>query len=241
VVTLACEQRLATASTRIVTVLPNELVGMMARVSNRYTKPAPVRRRSPASRVAVGVLLVGALASSAWSQVYHWVDDDGVIHYTTGIESVPERYRTAARALATSPVDAPRPEAPAMRAGATTIPFVAGAPILVAARLNGVGPITLVLDTGAERTMVAPAALARLGLPLPSIRQAEIRGVTGTARAEVVWLESLEIGGARAGPLGIVAHDAELPLADGLLGRDFLSLFSVTIDTRASVVTLDPN
>jgi hypothetical protein len=43
------------------------------------------------------------------------------------------------------------------------------------------------------------------------------------------------------GPLAIVAHDAGLPQADGLLGRDFLSLFSVTIDARASVVTLEPN
>ena len=32
-----------------------------------------------------------------------------------------------------------------------------------------------------------------------------------------------------------------IPLADGLLGRDFLSLFSVTIDTRTGTVRLEPN
>jgi len=182
------------------------------------------------------------LVTEARAQVYHWVDDQAVIHYTTGIESVPERYRDSARVMASSPVDSPTPESPAPgRTGATVIPFVAGRPIVVAARINGVGPVMLVLDTGADRTMVAPAALARVGIPTPGLYQAEIRGVTGATRADVVSVDSLEVGNARAGPLTIVAHDADLPEADGLLGRDFLSLFSVAIDARASVVTLEPN
>ena len=65
--------------------------------------------------------------------------------------------------------------------------------------------------------------------------------MTGAARADVLWIESLDVAGARAGPLPIVAHDADIPLADGLLGRDFLSLFSVTIDTRTGTVRLEPN
>ena len=66
--------------------------------------------------------------------------------------------------------------------------------------------------------------------------------MTGATRADVVWIQSLEVGAHRGpGPLAIIAHDADIAGADGLLGRDFLSLFSVTIDTRASVVTLEPN
>jgi predicted aspartyl protease len=192
--------------------------------------------------IVTAVLLIGVLVTSAGAQVYHWVDDQGVVHYTTGIESVPERYRSAARAMAMSSVEPPQPGAPATaRAGTTVIPFLAGAPILVAARINEAGPVTLILDTGADRTMVAPEALARLGIVMPNTYRAEIRGVTGVTRADVLWIESLDVGGARAGPLAIVAHDAGLPQADGLLGRDFLSLFSVTIDTRASIVTLEPN
>jgi hypothetical protein len=192
--------------------------------------------------IATAVLLIGVLVSSAGAQVYHWVDDQGVVHYTTGIESVPERYRPAARAMAVSSGEPPLPGAPAAaRAGTTVIPFVAGAPILVAARINEAGPVTLILDTVADRTMVAPEALARLGIVTPNTYRAEIRGVTGVTRADVLWIESLDVGGARAGPLAIVAHDAGLSQVDGLLGRDFLSLFSVTIDTRASIVTLEPN
>jgi predicted aspartyl protease len=188
------------------------------------------------------VVAICAVAPCADAQVYHWVDDQGVVHYTTGIESVPERYRDAARALASSPVDAATPEVPARgQTGSATIPFVAGQPIIVAAQINGAGPVTLVLDTGADRTMVAPAALLRIGIAASGTTRAEVRGVTGTTQADIVWVDSLEVGGARAGPLAIVAHDAELTEADGLLGRDFLSLFSVAIDSRASVVTLEPN
>jgi predicted aspartyl protease len=188
------------------------------------------------------VLVIALLVTSAAAQVYHWVDDQGVIHYTTGIESVPELYRAAARAMAVSPAEAPAPgSVAAARAGTTTIPFVAGQPIVVAAQINGAGPVRLVLDTGADRTMVAPAALARLGIAAPSTHSAEVRGVTGATQADVLLVESLEVGTARAGPLAIVAHDADLSEADGLLGRDFLSLFSVAIDPRASTVTLEPN
>ncbi len=189
---------------------------------------------------ATGLILAGLLATGAWAQVYHWVDEQGVVHYTTGIESVPEQYRPTARSLPGSGVDPPS-EAPAVSGSATTIPFTPGAPILVSARINGGGPVTLVLDTGAERTLVAPAALVRLGIALPNTLEATIRGVAGTTQADVVSIESLEVGGAGAGPFAIIAHDAELPGADGLLGRDFLSLFSMTIDSRASVVTLTPN
>ena len=188
------------------------------------------------------MMAICAVVTRADAQVYHWVDDQGVVHYTTGIESVPERYRDGARVLASSPVDAPAPEALSPgRTGGATIPFVAGQPIIVAVQINGAGPVMLVLDTGADRTMVAPAALLRIGIAASGAYRAEVHGVTGAIQADVVWVDSLEVGGARAGPLAIVAHDAELAAADGLLGRDFLSLFSVAIDARASVVTLEPN
>ena len=199
-------------------------------------------RGGRAARAGVaGLALAGLLALDVEAEVYHWVDDQGVIHYTTGIESVPERHRPTARLMAGSGADASSPEPPAIAGGGTAIPFTPGAPIMVSVRINGGGSVSLILDTGAERTLVAPAALARLGVSTPNTYDATIQGVTGAVRADVVWVQSLEVGASRAGPLAIIAHDAEITGADGLLGRDFLSLFSVTIDTRTSVVTLEPN
>jgi hypothetical protein len=188
------------------------------------------------------LLLVFALSSAvASAQVYEWFDEQGTLHYTTELERVPERFRPGARRLAVPRGPAQVPAEPAQGpavAGTTAIRFTPGAPILVEARINGSGPVTLVLDTGADQTMVAPAALARLGIPTPNTLPAHIQGVTGATQADMVWVSALEVGGMAAGPLPIVVHDAKLSQADGLLGRDFLSLFTVTIDTTASLVTL---
>ena len=51
----------------------------------------------------------------------------------------------------------------------------------------------------------------------------------------------MEVGETKVGPLLIIAYDADLNGADGLLGRDFLSHFNVTIDSKEQVVTLAPN
>jgi hypothetical protein len=180
---------------------------------------------------------------TARAQLYEWVDEQGAINYTTEIERVPERYRSEIRLLSVprAPAQAPAESAPPPPAAAmVAFPFTPGAPILVEARINGAGPVTLILDTGADRTVVAPSALARLGISTPNTLRAHIKGVTGGIRADLVWVSSLEVKGLSAGPLPIVAHDADLKQADGLLGRDFLSLFTVTIDTAASVVTLTP-
>src|SRR5262249_54083408 len=115
-----------------------------------------------------------------------------------------------------------------------------GDAIMVSARLGGAGPLTLILDTGADRTIVAPQALSRLGISTSGAPRAEIRGVTGSSLGDVVEVGSIEVGLARVGPLKIIAHDADLKKADGLLGRDFLEHFTVTIDSKERVVTLVP-
>ena len=53
-------------------------------------------------------------------------------------------------------------------------------------------------------------------------------------------MASLEVGEAKVGPLRIIVHNADLKTADGLLGRDFLEHFTVTIDTKERLVTLVP-
>jgi hypothetical protein len=41
-------------------------------------------------------------------------------------------------------------------------------------------------------------------------------------------------------PLGVIAYDLLLREGDGLLGRDFLDRFKVSIDIEARVVILSP-
>jgi hypothetical protein len=193
---------------------------------------------------AAALILISAFFPGlAAADIYYWVDDQGIQYYTTRLESIPEPYRSKAHPLPlpTSPPAPPELERSPSPKGLTKIPFTPGLPVLVSATINGAGPITLVLDTGADRTLIAPAALQRLGISTENVPRGILKGVTGTSYVDAVWVNSVEVGEARVGPILIIAHDADLKTADGLLGRDFLAHFNVTIDSKERVVTLAPN
>ena len=187
--------------------------------------------------VLLGVILL--VASRGSTQVYRWEDQDA-LHFTNTYDRVPAPHRPEVGPplpVAPEPVQPP-PVAPL--SGVTKIPYSPGSPIIVTASIGGVGSVTLILDTGADRTMVSPEALGRLGINYADGPRAEIKGVTGMSLGSMVEVNSIEVGQAKVGPLRIVAHDADLKKADGLLGRDFLEHFTVTIDSKEQQVTLAP-
>ena len=187
--------------------------------------------------VLLGVIFLAPSLGSA--QVYRWEDQDA-LHFTNSYERVPVPHRPqVGPPLPIAPEPSAPPPSPPL-SGVTKIPYSPGSPILVTASIGGAGSVTLILDTGADRTMVSPEALGRLGISYADGPRAEIMGVTGTSQGAMVEVNSIEVGQAKVGPLRIVAHDADLKKADGLLGRDFLEHFTVTIDSKEQQVTLAP-
>jgi len=199
------------------------------------------------TRVAIiGALMVFALPLvPAFAQMFRWTDEQGGIHYTQGVDNVPERFRAKAQMMAL-PERAPAPPASpaaAESAPATTttkIPFTPGKPIMVPAKVNGGGSANLVLDTGASVTVINPRVLASMGIGSGRALRGSVKGATGSADVLFVPVESIEVGNARSGPLRVAAHDVDLAQGDGLLGRDFLDQFTVTIDSSAGTVTITP-
>ena len=98
----------------------------------------------------------------------------------------------------------------------------------------------LLLDTGASVTTINPRALAQLGVSSRDAVRGSIRGVTGQADTLFVMVSSIDVNGAKAGPHPCGAHDVDLGQGDGLLGRDYLDRFQVSIDNQAGIVTLTP-
>ena len=199
-------------------------------------------------RVLLGVLLglsFSALSSpSAQIAIYRWVDSDGDLHYSQGIDSVPASLRGTAVVIGYDrPPEPKAPPSPASPpAGAGQVRFTPGEPIIVTARLNDVGSAKLMLDTGATRTLISPAVLNALGVTQANALRTSVKGVTGEAEAEVVRLDSIDVAGAKFGPLLVIAHDTGFgpQRGDGLLGRDYLDNFTVLIDNAAGMVTLTP-
>ena len=196
----------------------------------------------PALRV---VLLIAAVILSALptaAQTYRWTDDRGNPHYAEGLDSIPERFRATARKLPSqSPPAAVSAPAAAGVSGDTVIPFTPGQRIYVDARINGSGSARLILDTGADRTVIAPRALIAAGVSTRTPRgTGQMRGATGTADVEAYDIESLEVGHSKVGKMVVISHDIDFADSDGLLGRDFLDQFKVTIDGAAGQVMLGP-
>ena len=183
------------------------------------------------------------LSKPALADIYYWVDDQGTQYYTTRFESIPEPYRSKAQQLLlpTSPPVPPEITPNPPRKSLMKISFTPGSPILVSAKINGAGPIILILDTGSNGTLVAPSALLNLGISMENTQRAIVKSVTGMRYADAIWVNSVEVGEVKVGPLLIIAHDSKLKGADGLLGRDFLANFDVSIDSKEGVVTLTPN
>ncbi|MFQ5521734.1 MAG: DUF4124 domain-containing protein, partial [Candidatus Methylomirabilia bacterium] len=100
----------------------------------RLLPQRPVPRRRFGSFLLVLALLI--LPFQALAQMYRWVDEQGNVHYSQGLDSVPERHRSQARPLSfPKPPSRPNVSAPeGSDSEATTIPFKPGSPILVSAK-----------------------------------------------------------------------------------------------------------
>jgi hypothetical protein len=187
--------------------------------------------------IAVVAAAVTLVAAPAFGQLYRWTDASGTVYYTTDLAAIPPFYRDSARDIGAptpGPIQAPPPAA----AAGVAIPYTGG-PLVVDAWLNGV-PLRLLLDTGADRTLIAPAAMARAGFSVEESPAVRIRGVTGDAVAPLVSIPRLDLAGTRVGPLAVVVLALTGPEVDGLLGRDVLDAFTLTMDAAAQRAMLVP-
>jgi len=201
-------------------------------------------RRAVFTAVILSLAVFGLWAAPASAQMYRWIDEQGGVHYSQGIYSVPERFRSKAQQLAFPDRPAPPAASPSPAGGDVSkgarISFTPGKPIMVSAKINGEGSARLMLDTGASVTVINPRVLAGMGIGSSESLRGSVKGATGTADVLFVPVQSIEVGGARSGPLRVAAHDVDLGQGDGLLGRDFLDQFTVNIDSTAGVVTISP-
>jgi len=187
--------------------------------------------------------------SSVLAQIYRYTDASGTPHYVDGIDAVPQQYRATAMPMGLrnapsgatpEPVTAARPAGPSGPKGGTAIKYTPGQPIMVDVKINGSTNAKLLLDTGADGTMINPRVLVAAGASLSRpVATSRVQGVAGSDNVNFVLIDSLEVGEARVGRMRVASYD--IPGAgDGLLGRDFLDRFTVNIDSTNGVVTLSP-
>ena len=107
---------------------------------------------------------------------------------------------------------------------------------------------TFILDTGAQRSVVTQEAVQRLGLSRDEWVGTTMSGIGGIDRRPNAEPRSLSLGGVplvrrtlnhdTSMTVGILPAPCRQSRIDGLLGRDFLSLFDLDLDVPGRRLTL---
>jgi len=153
----------------------------------------------------------------------------------------------ASRALAITPDPPPIPALPAAPAGATSTGAATGASTSIGSGLDwssrmtapvfieGQGPFPFVVDTGANRTVIAAELAMKLGLPEGELEP--VQGVAGMQMAPTAFA-SLTVGDrtGRRGPVSLLPSGAIG--GQGLLGLDRIGDQCVTLDFRAQQLVI---
>jgi clan AA aspartic protease (TIGR02281 family) len=195
------------------------------------------------------VILLLALAP-AYTEIYKWVDSDGSVHFSDTLSGIPPEYRDRIEErvglTSTSRSEpAPRRVTPERRSSAPALPSYAvplrrdGNAMLVEAVVGGTLRTRLLLDTGAEFTVLSTAAARHLALNLGNAAVIPLRSASGVFFASMIKVPSIAVGDAVAYDVEVVVHDAT-PGLDGLLGMSFLDNFLVTISTSDEKLMLTP-
>ncbi len=104
--------------------------------------------------------------------------------------------------------------------------------------IDGRGPFRLVLDTGANRSVIVERVAQALGEQARSNARVRVRGVTGEAVVPVARAESLVIGDLQIAPVNLPIVADVFGGADGILGNEGLRDKRIVIDFRRDSITV---
>ena len=102
--------------------------------------------------------------------------------------------------------------------------------------IDGKGPYRFLVDTGAERTLLAAEVATQLGLPRG--RKVLVEGIIRGEPAVLVRIASLRMGSLVCPPLEAPVLPRKMLGVDGYLGLDVLDKHRVVLDFRAGTLTV---
>lgn len=188
------------------------------------------------------IVILVFLSSPAFSlsaDIFRWMDERGVVHFTDSLHNIPEKHRASAtRIKARETSRGLEPSSP----DKASVPFQKkGQVVIVQATVNEKASAKFVVDTGATYTMISQAIAKKLEIDvekkLPTI---PFQTANGVINAPLISLDSIEVGGMQVKNLITAVHDVfPDPAIAGLLGLNFLSKFRMDIDTENGVLVLE--
>src|SRR5579872_3720323 len=103
--------------------------------------------------------------------------------------------------------------------------------------INGRGPYRFLVDTGAERTLIAEEIATQLALPRG--RRVLVEGIIRGQPAALVQIASLRMGTLVCPPLEVPVLPRAMLGIDGYLGLDVLDSHRVVLDFRSGTLSVE--
>ena len=139
-----------------------------------------------------------------------------------------------ARAQNIPPNDSAKPAPPPDDAAKVAAGMDAASHLTIDVMINGKGPFRFVVDTGADRSVIAEDVASRLGLLHQ--KQVMVEGVVRTISAQTVHLDNLSFGPVSRDDLDVPIIPRTLLGSDGYLGLDAIDGYLVTLDFKNRVL-----
>lgn len=195
---------------------------------------------------------------------YKWVDDKGEAHFADTLSGVPAKYRNQvtedkfkkrAQPPEESPAESPKPAGEQMSGDVSDprqtklkkheIPYIpyegSARRIIIPVRFNNSVTANMALDTGAPGLIISFQLAEKLGLfeKDAGMLYTQAGGIGGSAPAMRTIIDAVQIGDAKDNFIPATITQKLTNAFDGLVGMDFMSNFSVTINTRGKTLTLE--
>ena len=135
-----------------------------------------------------------------------------------------------ARAQGIAPGLPPSPAPPDDAAAKIAAERDAASHLTINVQINGKGPFRFVVDTGADRSVIADDVAARLGLLRD--RKVMVEGVVRTIPAQTARLDNLSFGPVSRDNLNVPVLSRALLGIDGYLGLDAIDGYRVTFNFK---------
>jgi len=194
--------------------------------------------------ITLGTLLVGFVSSPTLANagaMYSWVDEQGRVHLT---DMLPKSKGALQEFKVYQPSERdPAPELndlPISEPGIVKLtPTKPGGTVAVEARLNGRLTVPMLLDTGADFTVLTKQVASDLRISsLEHLPKLPFKTAGGMVMFPIATLQSLRVGTAEARDVNVaIDPDGHMPM--GLLGMTFLRHFKVTVDQQSGQVKFE--
>jgi hypothetical protein len=212
------------------------------------------------ARFVTGVILVSLCSLGSAGEYYKWTDESGNFHFSDSLQNVPEQYRSQikserfeddnpsspdATGAASHPNDQPAVTQEVEKPKRYEVPYTpyegSAKRVIVSAVFNGSVTAPMAIDTGAPGTVISVPLAKRLGLFNEDQGRLLIRtgGIGGSAPAIRSIVDTIQVGGAKSKFVPTIVIEPLSNAFDGLLGLDFVSNYSVTIDAKRKVIIFE--